>query len=50
MRSVFLPESFATVEQSGTWDLGWVALVLGIWLVGGLVAARLTFRWIRKDS
>jgi ABC-2 type transport system permease protein len=50
MRSVFLPASFARIEQSGTWDLGLVALVLGIWLVGGLIAARLTFRWIRKDS
>ncbi|HEY8913871.1 ABC transporter permease [Lacisediminihabitans sp.] len=46
----FLPESFARIEQNGTWDLGWVALVLAIWLVGGLVAARFTFRWIRKDS
>lgn len=50
MRSVFLPESFATIEQNGTWDLGWVALVLAVWLVGGLIAARFTFRWIRKDS
>ena len=50
MRSVFLPESFATVEQGGSWDLGLVALVLAIWLVAGLVAARFTFRWIRKDS
>jgi ABC-2 type transport system permease protein len=27
-----------------------VALVCAIWLVVGLVLARLTFRWIRKDS
>jgi len=50
MRSVFLPESFAAVEQGGEWALGWVAVALGIWLVAGLIAARFTFRWIRKDS
>ena len=50
MRSVFLPESFAALEQNGTWDLGWVAVNLLIWCVVGLVLCRLTFRWIRKDS
>ena len=50
MRSVFLPESFASVEQTASWDLPNVALVLAIWLVAGVVASRLTFRWIRKDT
>lgn len=50
MRSVFLPESFATLEQNGVWDLGWVAVNLLVWCVVGLVLCRLTFRWIRKDS
>lgn len=50
MRSVFLPENFAAIEQNGEWDLGWVAVALGIWLVAGLVLSRVTFRWIRKDS
>ncbi|GGE97175.1 ABC transporter permease [Mycetocola zhadangensis] len=50
MRSVFLPESFASLEQNGSWELGWVALVLLIWCVVGLVLCRFTFRWIRKDS
>jgi ABC-2 type transport system permease protein len=50
MRSVFLPENFAALEAGGTWSLGTAALVLGIWMVVGLVAARYTFRWIRKDS
>jgi ABC-2 type transport system permease protein len=50
MRSVFLPESFATLEQNGTWDLGWVAVHLLVWCVVGLVLCRLSFRWIRKDS
>jgi len=50
MRAVFLPESFAALEQNGDWDLPMVALVLGIWLVVGAVLAVLTFRWIRKDT
>lgn len=50
MRSVFLPESFASLEQHGGWDLDAVALNLLIWCVVGLVLCRLTFRWIRKDS
>jgi ABC-2 type transport system permease protein len=50
MRSVFLPESFATLEQTGQWDLGWVALWLGVWLVVGLLLSRITFRWIRRDA
>lgn len=50
MRAVFLPESFAGLEMSGSWELPLVALILGLWAVAGLVLAGLTFRWIRKDS
>jgi ABC-2 type transport system permease protein len=50
MRSVFLPERFAAAEQHGSWDLGSTALVLVAWTVVGLIAARLTFRWVRKDG
>ena len=50
MRSVFLPERFAAAEQTGGWDLGSAALVLLAWTAVGLVAARLTFRWVRKDG
>jgi ABC-2 type transport system permease protein len=50
MRSVFLPSTFEAAEVGGTWNLAGVAMVTGIWLVAGLIAARLTFRWIRKDS
>jgi ABC-2 type transport system permease protein len=50
MRSVFLPERFASAEQQGTWDLGTTAIVLIVWTVVGLVAARLTFRWVRRDG
>ena len=50
MRSVFLPENFAAVEQTGTWNLAGVALALLIWLVLGLVLSRLSFRWIRRNA
>jgi len=50
MRSVFLPASFESAEPGGSWQLGWIAIVLLIWLIAGLVASRLTFRWIRKDG
>jgi len=50
MRAAFLPESFAAAEQTGTWDLPWVAIILGVWFVAGLLLTRMTFRWIRKDS
>lgn len=50
MRSVFLPSTFQAAEAGGSWNLAGVAIVLGIWLVAGLIVTRLTFRWIRKDS
>jgi len=50
MRAVFLPSNFATVEQGGSWNLPGVAIALAVWLAVGLIAARFTFRWIRKDS
>jgi ABC-2 type transport system permease protein len=50
MRAVFLPEDYAALEQGGEWNLGGVAIALGVWLVVGLVLARLTFRWIRRSA
>lgn len=50
MRAVFLPDELATLEQSGVWDLGGVALWLGVWLVAGLILSLITFRWIRRDA
>ena len=50
MRAVFLPENFEVLERGETWDLPGVAIATGIWLVVGLLLARLSFRWIRKDS
>jgi ABC-2 type transport system permease protein len=45
MRSAFLPDSFASFEAAGSWELGKVALVLGAWCVGGLILCLTTFRW-----
>lgn len=50
MRSVFLPERFAQLEQTKSWDLGTAALLIGVWAIAGLVVALLTFRWVRKDG
>jgi len=50
MRSVFLPSTFEAAEAGGSWNLVGVAIATGIWLVVGLILARLTFRWIHKDS
>ena len=50
MRSVFLPDRFAQLEQTKSWDLGTVALMIAVWAVVGLVVALLTFRWVRKDG
>jgi ABC-2 type transport system permease protein len=50
MRSVFLPDAFESLEMNESWDHPGILLVCGIWLVAGLVLARLTFRWIRKDG
>lgn len=50
MRSVFLPDSFASQELTGTWELGRTALVLALWAVAALVLALRTFRWQRRED
>ena len=45
MRAVFLPDSFAAQEVAGSWELGKIALFLGIWSVAGFFLALKTFRW-----
>jgi ABC-2 type transport system permease protein len=50
MRSVFLPESFAAEEVSGSWQLPLTAAVLAAWTVVGLVLCLTTFRWRRRDD
>ncbi|NEC87177.1 ABC transporter permease [Streptomyces sp. SID12501] len=51
LRGVFLPDSASVLEQTGSWEFGRVALVLGAWCVGGLLLCLLTFRWKnRRDG
>lgn len=51
LRGVFLPDSAQVLEQSGHWEFGRTALVLGAWCVGGLLLCLLTFRWKnRRDG
>jgi ABC-2 type transport system permease protein len=48
MRSVFLPEDFATQEVARDWELGKTALILVVWLVLGLILSIKTFKWSRQ--
>lgn len=50
MRAVFLPSTLEQVEAGADWNLPGIAIACALWLVVGLIAARLTFRWIRKDG
>jgi ABC-2 type transport system permease protein len=45
LRSVFLPDALAAREPAHSWELGHVALVLGVWCVVGLGLCVRTFRW-----
>ena len=45
MRSVFLPEDFATQEVAGSWQLPAVSGVLLIWTAIAAILALKTFRW-----
>jgi ABC-2 type transport system permease protein len=45
LRSVFLPHFLAAKEPAGTWELGRVAIVLGVWCIAGLLLCVATFRW-----
>ena len=48
MRSVFLPESFATQEVAKSWEIPQIAIVLLIWTVVGTILALKTFKWSDK--
>jgi ABC-2 type transport system permease protein len=50
LRSVFLPDVLAAQEPAGSWELGRVALVLGLWCVAGLALCVATFRWQDRGS
>lgn len=49
MRSVFLPDSFRTVELAGSWQHGTVFAVLVAWCVVGAVIASRSFRWVGRE-
>ncbi|CAB4340942.1 MAG: ABC transporter permease subunit [Actinobacteria bacterium] len=48
MRSIFLPDSFATQEVAKSWELGRTALILVIWLLVGLIISIKTFKWSKE--
>jgi ABC-2 type transport system permease protein len=45
LRSVFLPAQASALEPGGSWQHGETALVLALWVAGGLVLCLRTFRW-----
>lgn len=47
MRSVFLPDSFATREIASNWETGRTFAIIGAWLIVGTVLAFRTFKWDR---
>lgn len=49
LRAAFLPDSVASGEPGGAWDLPLVAGMLLAWLVIGAVLTKLTFRWIKRS-
>ncbi|GIH90072.1 ABC transporter permease [Planobispora siamensis] len=50
-RSVFLGDAGATLELAKSYELDRVALILGAWVIGGLVLCLTTFRWkSRRDG
>lgn len=48
MRSVFLPESFASSEVAGSWEAGRTFLILVAWLIAGIAISIRTFKWSRE--
>lgn len=50
-RSVFLGDGGAVLELTKSYELGRVALILGAWVIGGLLLCLTTFRWKgRRDG
>jgi ABC-2 type transport system permease protein len=50
MRSVFLPDSFATREIAGNWETGRTFAIIGVWLIVGTILAIRTFKWDREKN
>ena len=47
MRSVFLPDSFATQEVAKSWEAGKTVVILLLWLVIGIFFSVRKFKWDR---
>ena len=47
MRSVFLPDSFASQEVAKSWELQTTFLVLVLWLIIGIFFSVRKFKWER---
>jgi ABC-2 type transport system permease protein len=45
MRSAFLPDAAKRAEVGGSWQHGWTAAVLTVWIVLGVVVCARSFRW-----
>jgi ABC-2 type transport system permease protein len=50
MRSVFYPDDWKSMEMAGSWEHGRTALVIGAWLVVGLLLCARTFRWSKRGT
>ncbi len=48
MRSVFLPNTFASQEPAHSWELGKIAIILALWTVAGTLISIRTFKWSRE--
>ncbi len=48
MRYVFLPDSFASQEVAGSYELGRIAIILILWTIVGTFLAVKTFAWSRR--
>ena len=48
MRSVFLPDGFASQEVAHSWETSRTAVVLIIWLIVGILISLRTFKWSEK--
>jgi ABC-2 type transport system permease protein len=48
MRSVFLPDSFATAEVAGSWETEKTFLIILAWFIAGLIISIRTFKWDRQ--
>jgi ABC-2 type transport system permease protein len=47
MRSVFLPDSFASQEVAKSWETGKTVLILVVWLIIGIFFSVRKFKWDR---